>query len=216
MNSKVDEYFRSVSTWRDELQTLRRIVLQCGLTEELKWRVPCYTLGGKNVVILGSLKSCCTLSFFKGVLLKDPDKLLVKPGENSRSARLIRFTSVDEIEAIEPVLVAYIRKAAALEKAGAKVELKNDVGPNCPEELAACFAENEPLRAAFENLTPGRQRGYLLHFSAAKQSKTRVARIKKCEQRILNGKGLHDCVCGLSAKLPNCDGSHKQMQDSGG
>lgn len=209
MTPEVDGYIRRNKKWQDELQTLRIIVLACQLTEEVKWRAPCYTYQGKNVVLLGGLKDYCALSFMKGALLKDTNRILIQPGENTRAARLIRFTNVAEIVEMETVLKSYVQEAIELERAGLKIDFSENRKLELPVELQEKFDECPAIKAAFDALTPGRQRGFVLHFSAPKQSKTRVARIEKCEQKILAGKGIHDCVCGLSKKPPACDGSHK-------
>jgi uncharacterized protein YdeI (YjbR/CyaY-like superfamily) len=180
-----------VHLWPEELKKLRAIVLDCGLTEELKWGVPCYTHQNKNIVIVSALRGYCALSFLKGVLLKDPHKILEKPGENSQSDRLIKFTSVQQINEIEEVLKAYVYEAIEVEKAGLKVEFKQNPEP-LPEELQQKFEEDPFLQSAFDELTPGKQRGYIIYFSQPKQSKTRVARIEKCTPKILSGEGLHD------------------------
>jgi uncharacterized protein YdeI (YjbR/CyaY-like superfamily) len=180
-----------VNSWRKELIALRSMLLTTQLTEEIKWGVPCYTLKGKNVVMLSALKDYCVLSFFKGSLLKDERGLLHKPGENSRAVRVMRFTCVQDINHLQPVIKAYISEAIELEKSGAKVAFKKQV-PSLPEELKQRMQENPKLKAAFEKLTPGRQRGYIIYFSQAKQSVTRLSRIDKCLPRILQGKGLHD------------------------
>jgi len=186
-------FLRAAEPWRDELEQLRRIVLECGLTEEVKWGAPCFTVDGGNVVILGVLNDYCCLSFFKGVLLKDPEGILRAPGENSRSARLIPFTAVDQVLAMEPALKAYVREAAELERAGAKVDFAKDRDDTpVPAELAARLDEDPEFRAAFEALTPGRRRGWILHFSGAKQPATRASRIERAAPRILAGKGMHD------------------------
>lgn len=177
--------------WRNELEELRGILLASGLTEEVKWGVPCYTFQKKNVVLMSGLKEYCALSFMKGALLKDPQDILKKPGENSQVTRLVRFTEIREIIELEPVLKAYVQEAIEVEKAGLKVPLKTTPEP-IPEELQMKFEEHPGLKTAFEALTPGRQRGYLLHFSAPRQSKTREARIEKCVPQILAGKGMHD------------------------
>ncbi|TWT36086.1 hypothetical protein KOR34_09850 [Posidoniimonas corsicana] len=209
---KVDEFFASLEQWRDELAALRRIALRCGLTEAYKWRQPCYTYQDSNVAILGAFKSSCTLSFFKGALLKDPQGILTKPGENTRAARVARFTSVSQIETLTPLLESYLRDAIRLEQEGARVDRSEGVDPEAPAELDARPREDPALKAAFEALTPGRQRAYLMHFAAAKQSSTRTARIDKCAPRILDGKGLNDCTCGHTQKPPGCDGSHKHYR----
>ncbi len=192
MNPKVDGYLRKNKKWRDELEILRRIILDSALTEEVKWRVPCYTFQNSNVVILGAFKEYCALTFVKGVLLKDARGILSKPGENTQAARVIRFKQVREVAEIEPILKAYIDEAIRVEKAGLKIKLKKITERNIPEELQNKLDENPSLKTAFAALTPGRQRAYLLYFSAAKQSKTRESRVEKCIQRILKGKGLDD------------------------
>ncbi len=192
MNPKVDGYVRKHKKWQEELQKLRTIILDCPLTEEVKWRVPCYTFQNSNVVILGGFKEYCVLSFVKGALLKDADGVLSKPGENTQSARVIRFTQVREIVEMEPILKTYIDEAIEMEKAGLKVKLKDISERKIPEELQNKLDEIPSLKTAFDALTPGRQRAYLLHFSAPKQSKTRESRVGKCLPQILNGKGLDD------------------------
>jgi uncharacterized protein YdeI (YjbR/CyaY-like superfamily) len=180
-----------VHDWQKELKKLRSIVLDCGLTEEVKWGVPCYTFQKKNIAIVSALKDYCTLSFFKGALLKDPDKVLSKPGENTQAGRLIRFTNAQEIVNLKTVLKAYIHEAIEVEKAGLKVDLKKNPEP-IPEEFQNILNENPALKTAFDALTPGRQRAYILHFSAPKKSETRLSRIEKCTQKILDGEGLND------------------------
>ncbi len=192
MNPKVDEYLRNAQKWRKELETLRRILLDCGLTEELKWRSPCYTFQKKNVAIMGELKDCCTLGFFKGALLKDAKGLLEKPGENTQAARRMRFVQVEEVLKRERALKAFVREAMKVEEAGLEVEFKKTSEFEFPEELQKRLEKDPALKKAFERLTPGRQRGYLLHFSSAKQAKTRESRIEACVPRILEGKGLRD------------------------
>ncbi len=181
-----------VHSWQNELKALRVIALECGLTEEIKWGVPCYTYKKSNVLLISALKQCCTLSFMKGSLLKDPNKILTLPGENSQSACLIRFTSIKQINELEPILKTYIFEAIEVEKAGLKVEFSKSKALNIPEELQMKFDEDPALKEAFEGLTPGRQRGYVIHISGAKQSKTRVARIEKWIPQIFKGKGIHD------------------------
>lgn len=212
MNSKVDLYINKLKNWREETEQLRRIILDCGLTEEFKWRVPCYTFNNNNVVIIGVFKEYCTLSFFKGVLLKDTNGILVAPGENSQSVRMIKFTAVQEIVKMETIIKPYIYEAIEVERAGLKVEFNEKTELKFSEELITKFDKNPALKNAFEALTPGRQRAYNLYFSAPKQSKTRESRIEKYMQRILDGKGINDCVCGLSKRMPSCDGSHKYIK----
>lgn len=191
MTSKADTYFASATRWHDEQLALRDIVLDCPVTEEFKWRSPCYCAEGGNIVLIGSLKEACTLSFLKGVLLTDPKGILEPPGENSRSARIAKFTSVADIEAVAADLKALVLQAIDLEKAGEKVTFAKD-DLDHPGELTDRLSTDAALKAAFEALTPGRRRGYLLHFSQAKQSKTRADRIEKWAPRILAGKGMHD------------------------
>ena len=211
MNPKVDTFLLNVKKWREELTVLRSIVMDSGLGEELKWGAPCYVHEQANVIIIQGFKDYFALLFFKGALMKDPEDLLRKPGENTQSGRQIRLTSMDEILGQEEVLRAYIQHAIEVEKAGEKVAVKKTEEYAVPLELEESFAENSELQHAFYGLTPGRQRAYLLHFAEAKQSATRKARIEKYTPRILNGKGILDCWCGLSKRMPTCDGSHKQL-----
>lgn len=190
--AQVDGYIRKQKQWSDALQTLRQIVLDCGLTETIKWRTPCYTLDGQNVLIFGAWKDNCSLSFLKGSLMKDPKKLLEKPGPNTQGARLIRFTDAAMVTKLKPTLKAYVKEAIALEKAGLRVDFKAKDELLYPEELEAAFAEQPALKKAFEALTPGRRRAYIMHFTGAKQSKTRTSRIEKAAPMILAGKGMHD------------------------
>ena len=211
MNPKVDTFLLNVKKWREELTVLRSIVMDSGLGEELKWGAPCYVHEQANVIIIQGFKDYFALLFFKGALMKDPEDLLRKPGENTQSGRQIRMTSMDEMLGQEEVLRAYIQHAIEVEKAGEKVAVKKTEEYAVPLELEESFAENSDLQHAFYGLTPGRQRAYLLHFAEAKQSATRKARIEKYTPRILNGKGILDCWCGLSKRMPTCDGSHKQL-----
>ncbi|GAA0196090.1 YdeI family protein [Fulvivirga kasyanovii] len=192
MNSKVDWFFNKDTEWQKEYKKLRAIVLDCGLTEELKWGVPCYTYKNANVVLIHGFNEYCALLFHKGVLLKDEEGILIQQTENVQSARQIRFTNVKEITEMEATLKAYIYEAIEVEKAGLKVEMKKTSEFNMPEEFRKALDEKAGLKDAFEALTPGRQRGYLLHFSQPKQSKTRVSRIEKCMPHIFEGKGLND------------------------
>ena len=191
MNPKVEAFFSAAEKWQQESRKLRAFIRGSGLNEELKWGKPCYTLGESNLLIIQGFKGYCALMFCKGALLADAKGLLKKPGENTQGARQLRFTSVREIAALEPTIKAYIHEAMAAEKAGLKVEYKTSPEP-IPEEFQSKLRETPALRTAFYSLTPGRQRGYILYFSAAKQSKTRDSRVEKCRQRILNGKGLDD------------------------
>lgn len=193
MNPRVDRvFFSKPQKWQEELEQLRAILLDCGLSEELKWEQPCYTFENHNIAIIGEFKDNCILSFFKGALLNDAKGILTKPGENTQAGRVIRFTGVKEIVELEPVLKAYIYEAVEIEKAGLKVDFKPLAEHKIPEEFQNKLDENQSLKTAFEALTPGRQRAYLLHFSQPKQSKTRESRIEKCTAQILSGKGLND------------------------
>jgi uncharacterized protein YdeI (YjbR/CyaY-like superfamily) len=192
MNPKVDFYFSKAKKWQEELAKLRVIVLDCGLTEELKWGVPCYTFQKSNIVLIHVFKEYCALLFVKGALLNDANGILVQQTENVQAARQIRFTNVREIVKLETILKAYVQEAIEVEKAGLKVNLKKTTEFNIPEEFLNKLDEMPTLKEAFDALTPGRQRAYLLYFSAPKQSKTRAARVEKCVQPILNGRGLND------------------------
>jgi len=206
MNHKVDVYFTAgcgrcplgntpeckVNKWQAELEQLRKIVLECGLTEELKWGIPCYTFQKTNIVLIAAFNEYCAISFFKGALLHDSDDILMKPGENTQSARLIRFTNVREIIENKAILKAYIYEAIEVEKAGLKVSFKKPTEFIIPEEFQEKLNESSALKTAFEALTPGRQRAYLLHFAQPKQAKTREARIEKCIPQILDGKGFNE------------------------
>ncbi|MFX1487994.1 MAG: YdeI family protein [Promethearchaeota archaeon] len=192
MNSKVDEYLSKVEKWHEEMEKLRMIILDCGLTEELKWGKPCYTFQKSNIVIIQGFKGYCAIMFFKGVLLKDANGILIKPGENTQAGRQIRFTNVREIVEMEPILKAYIYEAVEVEKAGLKVNFKKTTEFIIPEEFQNKLDEIPGLKTAFDALTPGRQRAYIFYFSQPKQSKTRKSRVEKYMQQILNGKGLND------------------------
>ncbi len=190
MNPKVDEYLRKTKKWKEEMAQLRTIVLDCGLTEELKWGCPCYTFQKSNIVLIHGFKEYCALLFFKGALLKDAKGILIQQTENVQAARQIRFTNVREIVKMKTVLKAYIHEAK--EKADLKVKYKKTSEFKIPEEFQNKLDETPALKKAFDALTPGRQRGYLFYFSQPKQSKTRASRVEKCMQQILKGKGLND------------------------
>lgn len=191
-NPKVDFYFKKADKWKKEVAKLREIVLSSGLTEELKWGCPCYTLDGANVVLIHDFKDYCALLFHKGALLKDSKAILIQQTKNVQSARQIRFTNLKEITELAPILKSYIKEAIKVEKSGAKVELKKTAEYEMPEEFEAALKNSAALKKAFYALTPGRQRGYLLYFSSAKQAKTREARIEKYTPAILKGKGVDD------------------------
>ena len=191
-NPRVEFYFTKARKWHEELERLRTIVLACGLTEELKWGVPCYTFQKSNIVLIHVFKEYCALLFFKGALLKDANGILVQQTQNVQAARQIRFTNAREIGKLKPILKAYIKEAIEVEKAGLKVNYKRTNEFKTPEEFQHKLAEVPALKTAFEALTPGRQRAYLLYFSAPKQSRTRQARVAKCLPQILNGRGLND------------------------
>jgi uncharacterized protein YdeI (YjbR/CyaY-like superfamily) len=211
MNQSVDEFLEKTDKWKVELTSLRNILLDCQLIETLKWGQPCYMFNKTNVVILANFKEGCVLSFLKGALLSDTENLLVKPGENSQSSRFMRFKSVEEIIVAEPIIKAYIFEAIEVEKAGLKIAPRDPEAEPLIPELIQRFEENPTLKKSFEALTPGRQRAYNLYFTAAKQAATRLNRIDSYTDRILNKKGINDCVCGLSKRMPGCDGSHKQL-----
>ncbi|WP_099158237.1 DUF1801 domain-containing protein [Virgibacillus ndiopensis] len=212
MNPKVDEFLSKAKTWNEEFEKLRNIVLDCELIEEFKWMHPCYTFEKKNIVLIHGFKEYCALLFHKGALLKDSHGILIQQTENVQAARQIRFTNIQEIVEMENILKAYIKEAIKVEKAGLKVNIKKNREFTIPEELQKRFEETPAFKTAFEALTPGRQREYILYFSKAKKATTRESRVEKYMQRIFSGKGLKDCICGLSQKYPYCDGSHKSIQ----
>lgn len=206
MTTNVDTYFTDgcgrcplggtpeckVNTWLKELQQLRNLIVSCGLTEEIKWGIPCYTFNKRNILVLAAFKEYCSISFFKGVLLHDTENILTKPGENSQSAKLLKITNTAQISKLKASIKAYIYEAIEIEKAELKVNFKKITEQAIPIELQNKLSEMPHLKTAFNALTPGRQRGYLIHFSQPKQSKTREARIEKCIPQILQGKGFHD------------------------
>jgi uncharacterized protein YdeI (YjbR/CyaY-like superfamily) len=192
MNPRVDFYFNKANKWQEEIVKLREIALGCGLTEELKWGVPCYTLGKKNIVLIHLFKEYCAYLFFKGSLLRDTQGILIQQTENVQAARQVRFTSLKEIVKLEKSLKAYIHEAIEVEKAGLKVALKKTAAYKIPEEFQARLKNDLALKTAFKALTPGRQRGYILYFSQAKLAATRAARVEKSAKLILKGKGLND------------------------
>ena len=192
MNPKVDFFFSKAKKWQEEFEKLRMIILDCQLTEELKWGVPCYTFQNSNIVLIHVFKEYCAVLFVKGALLKDANGILIQQTENVQAGRQIRFTNVREIVKMEPILKAYIHEAIEVEKVGLKVNYKKATEFIIPEEFINKLEEVPGLQDAFDALTPGRQRAYILYFSEPKQSKTRESRVEKCMQQILNGKGLND------------------------
>jgi uncharacterized protein YdeI (YjbR/CyaY-like superfamily) len=191
-NPKVDAYVEQATNWKEALRKLRDIILECQLDEELKWGVPCYTCNDANIVLIHTFKAYCAILFFKGSLLKDEEAVLVQQTKNVQAGRQIRFTSASQVDALQAVVKAYVQEAIAVEKAGLTVEFKETADFDMPEEFQARLDDSPQLQEAFEALTPGRQRAYLLHFAEAKQSKTRAARVEKCVPHILAGKGLKD------------------------
>jgi uncharacterized protein YdeI (YjbR/CyaY-like superfamily) len=192
LNPKVDGFLRKAKSWKEEFEELRKIVLDCQLTEDFKWMHPCYTFQDKNIVLIHGFKEYCALLFHKGALLKDPHGILIQQTENVQAARQIRFTSVQEIEEMQLIVKAYIDEAIEVEKAGLQIEYKKHEEYAIPEELQNKFVEIPDLKTAFEALTPGRQRAYIFHFSEPKQAKTRESRVEKYLPQILAGKGLKD------------------------
>lgn len=214
MNTSVETYFENLKQWKPELELLRSIVLDCGLVEEFKWRGPCYTFNNSNCIIIGGFKDNFVISFLKGVFLRDDHKLLQKPGENSQTARFIRFTEASQVLELEPIIKTYIYEAIEVEKAGMKLDPADKPTLEYIPEFEKIMSENAEFKAAFEALTPGRQRAYNMHFASAKQSETRTSRIIAIMPRVFKGKGLNDCICGLSKRMPNCDGSHKMLKEA--
>lgn len=190
MNPKIDKYLSKPRKWQEEFTELRSIILDCDVTEEMKWGVPCYTFQNSNIVLIHGFKEYCALLFFKGVLLKDSHGILIQQTENVQAGRQIRFTNVQEIAEMKTILKDYIDEAIEVEKAGLEVEYKKN--EEIPEELQNKFDEDPALKTAFEALTPGRQRAYILYFSKAKKSETRTSRVEKYRKHILDGKGLND------------------------
>jgi len=192
MNPKVDWYFEKNEKWQKETRKLRTIILDCGLTEELKWGCPCYTYESRNVVLIHVFKEYCAVLFFKGALLADPDGILIQQTENVQAARQVRFTNIKEVKERERILKTYIYEAIEVERAGLQVKLKKTKDFKIPEEFQTKLDKMPSLKKAFDSLTPGRQRGYIFHFSQPKLSKTREARVEKYLKQILSGKGLDD------------------------
>jgi uncharacterized protein YdeI (YjbR/CyaY-like superfamily) len=209
MELTVDQYIKQLKKWREEIELLRSILLSCGLEESIKWKQPCYTLNQKNLIIIAPFKTHCDLGFFNGALLKDKNKILEKAGANTQASRQMRFTSVNDIVLQKNIIKSYIKEAIKIEAKGIKFESTEASRTIVVEELELIFKNNKAFQKAFKALTPGRQRAYLIHFSGAKQAETRISRIEKNTAAILAGRGINDCTCGLSKKMPYCDGSHK-------
>ena len=212
MNKEVDIYLAKAKKWQKEMLFLRDILLSFELEEEIKWGKPTYTFNKGIVVMIQAFKDHFDLGFFKGALLQDKAGILNKAGENTQAARQMRFTDIKEIEKRSKIIKSYIKEAIALEKNGIKYTGESKAEPIQVVELQQIFKKDAALKKAFESLTPGRQRAYLIHFSGAKQSETRIARIHKQASKIMCGKGMNDCTCGLSKRMPNCDGSHNKLK----
>jgi uncharacterized protein YdeI (YjbR/CyaY-like superfamily) len=210
MNQHVTQYISSAKLWKEELLAIREILLETELVEEFKWASPCYTHNNKNIVIIAPFKDYFALGFFNGADLTDPKGLLIKPGEHTRFGRQLRLENIEDIGKKKSFIKKLIKESILTE---ADASTKVEVAPTIVvEELNTIFKKNALLKKAFESLTPGRQRGYLIFFSGAKQSETRIARIEKYTNQIMCGKGLTDCTCGLSKRMPACDGSHKYLK----
>jgi uncharacterized protein YdeI (YjbR/CyaY-like superfamily) len=211
MNTTVTQYIASAKYWKEELQAIREILLETELIEDFKWRTSCYTLNNKNIVIIAPFKEYFALAFFNGAAISDSAKLLVKAGANTQSGRQLRFKDSKEILHQKAIIKKYIKEAISIQTTNI-VETTRPAAPLVEvQELNTIFKSDVAFKKAFQALTPGRQRGYLIYFSGAKQSETRVTRIEKYRDRILSGIGITDCTCGLSKRMPNCDGSHKYL-----
>lgn len=208
MNEKVDAYLLGLKNWKAEAEELRTLLLATALVEDFKWGRPCYTYNGKNIIGLTPLKEHCALNFFNGAVLSDTNGVLIMPGEHTQNGRWMKFDSLSDIKKHKSLLKLFIKEAIEIENSGLK-QPKILTTITLPEELQSIFKKDAKLNKSFHSLTPGRQRAYLIYFTAAKQSETRIARIKKYAPKILCGKGFHDCDCGLSKRMPICDGSHK-------
>lgn len=209
---KVEAFLENAKAWQAEMTALCDILRGCGLEEDLKWGAPCYRFEGKNIVLVNGFKPHAVLVFPQGALMDDPSRLLVIPGENSRSARQVRFTDLESVRQHEVAICALVREAGRVSASGETVAPQAPEEVPVPEELTAAFEKEPALKAAFEALTPGRRKAYLQHFGDSAQAKTRTGRVEKARERILCGKGLNDCVCGLSKRMPSCDGAHKALK----
>ena len=209
MLPEVSHFIEGATQWQEEMNLLRSILLECKLEEAYKWKKPCYTYNASIVVMIQPFKTHCDLGFFNGALLKDKEQLLEKAGEHTQAARQMRFANVKEIAKLKTTIKSYLKEAIDIEAKGLKFESTESSKSIQVEELETIFKKNKALQKAFLALTPGRQRAYLIHFAGAKQSATRIARIEKHSDAILAGRGISDCTCGLSKRMPYCDGSHK-------
>lgn len=209
MNEKVDAYINGLKKWKQEAQLLREILLTTELEEEFKWSRPCYTYNGKNIVGIATLKEHCALNIFNGASLTDPNGILIIPGEHTQSGRWMKFDTVANINKHTKLIKSFIKEAIELEVNGVKLIKTKPAALALPIELETIFKKDAQLKKAFNALTPGRQRAYLIYFSGTKNAQTIINRIEKYTPKILCGKGFNDCTCGLSKRMPNCDGSHK-------
>lgn len=214
MKTAVELYIEKAKQWKDEMTLLRSILLETALTETIKWGKPCYTYNDKNLVIIQDFKHHCDLGFFTGALLKDPEKLLEKAGENTQSARQLRFETLADIKKKKTIIKSFVKEAIENEKQGIKPVAEEKLEIEELVELENIFKKNKAFSKAFKALTPGRQRAYHMFFAGAKQSETRISRIEKYIPRILDGYGINDCTCGMSKRMPNCDGSHKFLKNN--
>ena len=213
MKTAVELYIEKAKQWKDEMTLLRSILLETALTETIKWGKPCYTYNDKKLVIIQDFKHHCDLGFFTGALLKDPEKLLEKAGEHTQSARQLRFENLADIKKKKSIIKSYVKEAIENEKQGVKLVVEEKAEIESIVELENIFKKNKAFTKAFKSLTPGRQRAYHMFFAGAKQSETRISRIEKYIPRILDGYGINDCTCGMSKRMPNCDGSHKFLNN---
>ena len=212
-NVNVDAYIGRLKKWKSELSALRELALRTETIEDFKWKHPCYTIDGKNVFLINEFKEYCAITFFKGEFIQDEEGILKPPTEKIQTARQIRFTSIEQVQVLAEKIIGFMEQAIAIERAGLKSEKREPMAIVYTEEMEKAFAADAELGAGFAMLTPGRQRGYIVHFAEPKQEATRYARIEKCKPRIMMGKGLLDCVCGHTKRKPGCDGSHKHYMN---